>query len=59
MDQSDVGVGDTLGVWGAPEGLCARADMTDALKNSFIFQMNLCLPEEGIVWDRQGTHCYF
>ena len=27
--------------------------MTDALKKFFIFQMNLCLPEEGIVWDGQ------
>ena len=50
----NVGVGDTLGVWGALEGFCARgADMTDALKKFFIFQMNLCLPEEGIVWDGQ------
>ena len=49
-----VGVGDTLGVWGALEGFCARgADMTDALKIFFIFQMNLWLPEEGIVWDGQ------
>ena len=45
-----VGVGDTLGAWGALEGFCARgADMTDALKKIFIFQMNLWLPEEGIV----------
>ena len=34
-----VGVGDTLGVWGALEGFCARgADMIDALKKFSFFR---------------------